>query len=203
MVSPTAFNVWAVFGLLDGPTGCDPAFCVVRFRFRMLRRYLAYRPGEVGRVYRLLGDGRVRVVLGMVLFIFFLQVLLKLGFGGIQMPLLGLGLACFFLVICLVLFSILRLLFLMFGVKRSLLTFVVVRVFVVGLCLISMALCSSLILLMFGKEKRRCFVTSWLGGVWNGGLLGRVRSQVVACRFCGAPDGDGHLFWECTFSSSC
>ena len=44
-------NNGAVLGLLDG---CDPAFCVVWFRFRMLRRYLAYRPGEVSRVYRLL-----------------------------------------------------------------------------------------------------------------------------------------------------
>ena len=39
-------NTGAVLGLLDGPSGCDPAFCVVWFRFRMLRRYLAYRPGE-------------------------------------------------------------------------------------------------------------------------------------------------------------
>ena len=57
---------------------------------------------------------------------------------------------------------------------------------------------SSLILLMFEKEMRLCFVASWLG-VWNGFLLGEVRCQVVPCRFCGAPDGDGHLFWECTF----
>ena len=35
--------------------------------------------------------------------------------------------------------------------------------------------------------------------VWNGFLLGPVRHQVILCRFCGAPDGDGHLFWECTF----
>ena len=38
-----------------------------------------------------------------------------------------------------------------------------------------------------------------VGRVWNGLLLGRVRGQAVPCRFCGAPDGDGHLFWECTF----
>ena len=38
-----------------------------------------------------------------------------------------------------------------------------------------------------------------VGGVWNGFLLGRVRGQPVPCRFCGAPDGDGHLFLECTF----
>ena len=37
------------------------------------------------------------------------------------------------------------------------------------------------------------------GGVWNGFLLGRVRGQRVPCRFCGAPDHEGHLFWECTF----
>ena len=47
-------NGGAVLSLLDGPSGCDPAFCVVWFRFRMLRRFLAYRPGEVSRVYRLL-----------------------------------------------------------------------------------------------------------------------------------------------------
>ena len=36
-----------------GPTGCDPAFCVAWFRFRLLRGYLALWPMEVGRVYRL------------------------------------------------------------------------------------------------------------------------------------------------------
>ena len=46
--------VGAVLSLLDGPTGCGPAFCVVWFRFRVLRRYLALWPTEVGRVYRLL-----------------------------------------------------------------------------------------------------------------------------------------------------
>ena len=46
-------SVGAVLSLLDGPTGCDPAFCVVWFRFRLLRRYLALWPAEVRRVYRL------------------------------------------------------------------------------------------------------------------------------------------------------
>ena len=53
-------NVGAVLSLLDGPVGCDPAFCIVWFRFRLLRRYLALWPTEVRRVYRLLslvGDG--------------------------------------------------------------------------------------------------------------------------------------------------
>ena len=47
-------SVGAVLSFLDGPTGCDPAFCVVWFRFRLLCRYLALWPAEVGRVYRLL-----------------------------------------------------------------------------------------------------------------------------------------------------
>ena len=47
-------NVGAVLSLLDVPQVCDPAFCVVWFRFRMLRRYIACRPSEVPRVYRLL-----------------------------------------------------------------------------------------------------------------------------------------------------
>ena len=53
-------SVGAVLSLLDGPTGCDPAFCVVWYGFRLLRRYLVLWPAEVGRVYRLLemvGDG--------------------------------------------------------------------------------------------------------------------------------------------------
>ena len=32
-----------------------------------------------------------------------------------------------------------------------------------------------------------------------GFLLGNVRGQPVPCRFCGAPDSDGHLFGECPF----
>ena len=53
-------GVGAVLSLLHGPTGCDPAFCVVWFRFRLLRRYLALWPAEVRRVYRLhemVGEG--------------------------------------------------------------------------------------------------------------------------------------------------
>ena len=37
------------------------------------------------------------------------------------------------------------------------------------------------------------------GGVWNGFLLGKARKEDVPCRFCGKKDGDGHLFWECSF----
>ena len=53
-------SIGAVLSLSDGLTGCEPAFCVVCFRFRLLRGYLALWPTEVGRVYRLLemvGEG--------------------------------------------------------------------------------------------------------------------------------------------------
>ena len=50
------------------------------------------------------------------------------------------------------------------------------------------------------RERDKALLRSiMVGGVWNGFLLGKVRGQVVPCQFCGAPDGDGHLFWECTF----
>ena len=48
-------HVGAVVSLLDGPAGCDPGFYVLWCRFRLLRRYLAYRPLEVPRIYSLLG----------------------------------------------------------------------------------------------------------------------------------------------------
>ena len=85
----------------------------------------------------------------------------------------------------------------MLGVIRLLLAFAGGMVFEVGLCW--MAPCSSLILLMFEKEMRLCFVASWLGVSGICFLLGRVRNQVLPCRFCGATDGDGQLFGECTF----
>ena len=46
------------------------------------------------------------------------------------------------------------------------------------------------------KGLLRCIL---VGGAWNGFLLSKVKGQPVPCRFCGAPENDGHLFWECTF----
>ena len=43
-----------VLSLLDGPEVVDPGFCIVWFRFRLMRRYLAYRPDESARIGRLL-----------------------------------------------------------------------------------------------------------------------------------------------------
>ena len=79
--------------------------------------------------------------------------------------------------------------------------------FRVAPCMIFQAPCSSLTLAMFGRERqgaaKRC--PCWEGGGKRGGgggngfLLGKVQGQHVPCGFCGAPDGDGHLFLECTF----
>ena len=47
-------NPQAVLSLLDAPDCCDPELYVIWSRFRQMRRFLAYRPEEVRRVYRLL-----------------------------------------------------------------------------------------------------------------------------------------------------
>ena len=39
-------NVGAVLSLLDGPQGCDPAYCVLWYRFRLIWRYLTHRPSR-------------------------------------------------------------------------------------------------------------------------------------------------------------
>ena len=80
-------SVGAVLNLLDGLASCDPAFCVVWFRFRILRRYL-------GRffVFIVCWSVLLMVVLVMVLFICFFRVRLLLGFIGILWNWLGVGL---------------------------------------------------------------------------------------------------------------
>ena len=184
-------SVGAVLSLLDGPTGCDPAFfCVVWFMCCLLRRYLALWPAEVGRVYRLLamvsegcpGHGPIPLLSTSAAEIGFQWDPHALAWSRPRLAR----------------FSIPSMLFLMPGATRWLLIFVVGRVFVAGLCWTSMGLCSSFILLMFERDKA-LLRNVMVGGVWNGLLLGRVRGQAVPCRFCGAPDNDGHLFWECPF----
>ena len=50
------------------------------------------------------------------------------------------------------------------------------------------------------RERDKALLRGILsGGVWNGFLLGKVQGENVSCRFCGGPDGDGHLFLDCPF----
>ena len=50
----TLAHTGTVLGMLDGPEIVDPVACIVWFRFRLMRRYLAYRPLEAARIGRLL-----------------------------------------------------------------------------------------------------------------------------------------------------
>ena len=160
-------SIGAVLSLLDGPTGptgCDPAFCVVWFWFRLLRRYLALWPSQVGRAYRLLemvsegcpGHGPIHLLSASAAEIGFRWDPLTLAWSRPGLPLLSnlAGTTQHFKAA-------------MLGGIRLQLIFVVGLVFGAGLCSMSMAPCSSLILLMFEKEIRVCFGVLWLG-VWNG-----------------------------------
>ena len=87
----------AVLSLLDWSTGCDPAFFVVWFRFRLLRRYLALWPMEVGRAYRLLemvseggpGHGPIHLLSASAAEIGFRWDPLALAWSRPGLPLLG------------------------------------------------------------------------------------------------------------------
>ena len=82
------------------------------------------------------------------------------------------------------------------GKVKLLLIFANGKDFGVALVLIFMALTSYL------RERDKMLLRAILsGGVWNGFLLSKVKKEDVPCRFCGAPDNDGHLFWDCTFPS--
>ena len=73
-------NTPALLSLLDGPWGSDPAFFIIWSRFRQLRRYLAYRPDDEARIYRLLdyastgspGHGPIHLLLQSAEELFFL-----------------------------------------------------------------------------------------------------------------------------------
>ena len=141
----------------------------------------------------------VRVVLVMVPSIFSLLALLRLVSGGIPLLWLGLGPVCPCLVIWLAPFSTSRLLFLMPGGTRLQLIFVMGRFFAVGPCWIfygSLRLLNS----SHVRERDKGLLRSvMVGGVWNGFLLSRFRCQPVPMPILWCLDGDGHLFWECTF----
>ena len=50
------------------------------------------------------------------------------------------------------------------------------------------------------RERDKMLLRAILsGGVWNGFLLSKVTKEDIRCRFCNAPDNDGHLLGDCTF----
>ena len=145
--------VRAVLSLLDGPTGCDPAFCVVWFRFRLLRGYLALWPSQVGRAYRILemvgegcpGHGPIHLLSACAAEIGFGWDPVVMGWSRPGLPLLSILAG-----------PVQRLLFLVLGGIRLLLIFVVERALGVGHFWMSLAPCSFSILLLSVRETRLC-----------------------------------------------
>ena len=51
------------------------------------------------------------------------------------------------------------------------------------------------------RERDNMLLSAILsGGVWDGFLLRKAKHEDVNCRFCNAPDNDGHLFGRVPFS---
>ena len=141
----------------------------------------------------------VRVVVVMGLFIFLMLVLLRLVSGGILIPLLGVGLDCLYLANLAGPVQHFRSAILDAWQNKTAADLCGRKGFRGGPML---DIHGSLQLLNSShvRERDKGLLRSvMVGGVWNGFLLGRVRNQVLPCRFCGAPDHNGHLFWECTF----
>ena len=177
-------SIGAVLSLLDGPSGCDPAFCVVWFRFRMFRRYLAYHPGEVFRVYRLLersaggcpGHGPVHLLLQSASTIGFHWDSLELAWSRPGLPLLS-NLSGPFQHFRAAILGAWR-----DAVSAQLCTRKGFR----GGPLFDIDGTLQLLNSDHVRERDKALLRSILvGGVWNGFLLGKVRSQEVPCRFCG------------------
>ena len=192
----------AVLSLLDGPDGCDLAYVVVWFRFRLLRRYLAFRPGETVRIYRMLaaistgvrGHGPIHLLLASAAKIGFVWNSDTCVWTRPGLPSL-------------------HILFSPWQVIRSSILQAWRNTVFADLCkregFRGVVGCSSLfdwdgslklLLSSHVRERDKALLRAILvGGVWNGFLLGRMRGEDVPCRFCGGVDGDGHLFWECSF----
>ena len=192
----TLAHTGTVLGMLDGPECADPAVCIVWFRFRMLRRYLAYRPLEIARIGRLLelvsngapGHGPLHLLVDSAAALGFRwcpQGFCWLRPGLPRLPMVD-------------------------GPYQHF------QAAILDACgdLNSACLCwrkgfrggplldfrGSTQLLFFShvRDRDKSLLRGILsGGVWNGFLLGKVEGENVPCRCCGGPDGDGHLFWDC------
>ena len=174
-------NTPAVLNLLDGPVGVDLALHVVWARFRMTRRYWAYCPDEEPRIFRMLDLIARRAPDQSPVHLLLISAA-ELGFtwdgdenGWVRpsLPLLRMmagRIQHFFS-------SVLD------AWRYSVFVKLSERVFGVFSLLIFMDLYNFLS----------------LPRVWNGFLLGQAKKDDVPCQSCGKKDGDGHLFWECTF----
>ena len=199
-------SLWLVLVLFlafwMGPLGVTLLFCVVWFRFRLLRRNLALWPAEVGRVYRLLamvhegctGHGPVHLLSASAAEIGFQWDPHALAWVRPGLPLLSnlAGPIQHFKAA------------LLDAWRNKVAADLCGRKGFRGRPLLDIH--GSLQLLdstHVRKRDKALLRTVMVGGVCNGLLLSQVRGQAVPCRFCGAPDNDGHLFLGLSFSSSC
>ena len=191
-------HVGAVLSTLDGPVGCDPAFCVVWFRFRQMRRYLAFRPEEIPRVYGLLQDAKdgssgnspTHLLLESAAEIGFFWCSRFLGWDRLDLPVLSMvdGLVHHFRAAILDVWR--------HRVSMSLCARKGFR----GRPFLDVSGTMQLLNSDHVRERDKALLQGvFVGGVWNGFLLGKGKNCHVPCRFCGGDDHDGHLFWECTF----
>ena len=175
------------------PHGCDPSFCIVWFQFRLFCRYLSFRPDEVPRLYRLLdlvhegcsGHGPVHALVASAHRIGFSWNSFMNRWDRNGLPGLG-NLA---------------------GPIQHFQSDAWRNKVAADLCarrgfrggpLLDVRGSHQLLNSSHVRERDKMLLRSvMVGGVWNGFLLGKVRGEVVSCRFCGGGDGDGHLFWEC------
>ena len=164
----------------------------------MLRRYLAYRPGEVGRVYQLLnsviegclGHGTVHLLVGGASEIGFRWDSCMLGWERPGLPVSS-NLAALVQHFRAAILDAWR---------SKVAADLCAREGIKGGPLLDITGTLQFLNSVHVRERDKALLRSVVvGGVWNGFLLGRVRGQPVPCRLCGSPDGDGHLFGECTF----
>ena len=174
-------------------------FCVVWFRFRLIRRYLALWPVEVGRIYRILGmvgegcpgHGPLHLLSSSAAVFGFFWDPGALAWVRPGLPPLSnlAGPVQHFKG------AILE------AWRDKVSSNLCCRKGFRGGPLFDVHGSLQLLTSSHVRERDKALLRSIMvvGGVWNGFLLGRVRCQIVPCRFCGAPDGDGHFLGECTF----
>ena len=191
-------NAPAILNLLDGPVGVDPAYHVVWSRFRMMRRYLAYCPEEEPRIFRMLdlisrgapGHGPVHLLLLSAAEVGFAWDGAEEGWIRVSLPPLRMmagpiqhfGAA------------------ILDAWRFHVFSRLAERKGFWGVEFADFKGSLQLLNSPHLRERDKMLLRAILcGGVWNGFLLGKAKKEDVPCRFCGKRDGDGHLFWECTF----